>query len=292
MMKTVYYTSSFVPEELIAACGCRPLRLDSAAQNALLSQTEGMCPFVEAWLAMLLGSDKTEPFAAIFVTTCDQMRRAFDLYCHRSSFPAFLLNVPAVRSPQGLDYFRQELERLRGFLCGFSGTVFDESLLKTRISVSMPQTASSGQQVRHIAIIGESVPESVHKSLNAAADSSNTGIILDITDKNQTARFCQPPHTPGQDPLDELANHIFYLPAVWRRPNEAFYHHLAETIEKHPVNGLIVLHYVCCDHWHSAVYELRKRLAIPVLQIDLDGSDALSASAASRVQAFTEMLAE
>jgi benzoyl-CoA reductase/2-hydroxyglutaryl-CoA dehydratase subunit BcrC/BadD/HgdB len=66
---------------------------------------------------------------------------------------------------------------------------------------------------------------------------------------------------------------------------------MTQRLGRDDIRGLIVLRYVFCDHWHSAVYELKKRLAIPVLPIDLDGSDALPASVVSRVQAFTEMLA-
>lgn len=286
-MKTVYYTSSFVPAELIAACGCVPRRLTGTAATSRLSRTEGMCAFTEAQLQDLLDKNETEPGAAVFVTSCDQMRRAYDLYGSHSKQPAFLLNVPATLTPHGLDYFRQELERLQRFLCDFSEMPFEASRLK---GMSAPLPHTDQNQLR-IALVGESVPADIYDGLNAVLKRSNAGIALDLTEEPLSDPLGPFENTAIQDPLEELANRLFHRPAVWRRPNHAFYRALTQRLGRDDIHGLIVLRYVFCDHWHSAVYELKKQLTISVLPIDLDGSDALSASVVSRVQAFTEMLA-
>lgn len=291
-MKTVYTTSSFVPMELIAACGCEPRRLGGAIENRRLSQTEGMCSFTEAWLQGLLQKGETEKFAAIFATSCDQMRRAFDLYRYHSAQPAFLLNVPATMTQHGLDYYRQELERLQRFLCDFGGIPFDKDRLKMMMTAPVPQKTIADGKSLNIAITGESVSASIHDALNVILKLSNAGIALDVTEEKLADAFVKRNHTPLQrDPLAELASRLFQLPAVWRRPNHTFYQALAEKVEQQSLDGLIVFRYVFCDLWHSAIYELKKRLPIPILQLDLDDTNALSASVVSRVQAFAEMLA-
>jgi benzoyl-CoA reductase/2-hydroxyglutaryl-CoA dehydratase subunit BcrC/BadD/HgdB len=289
-MKTVYTTSSFVPMELIAACGCVPRRLGGDVEARRLSQTEGTCPFTEAWLGGLLEKAKTDHFAAVFATTCDQMRRAYDLYGSKSKQPAFLLNVPATLTPQGLDYFRQELERLQRFLCDFGGMPFDKDQLKTLMTAPLPDQSSANKFPLNIALVGESVLAAIYDGLNAVLKLSHAGISLNLTEEPLSGPLGPSKDTAVRDPLGDLARRLFYRPAVWRRPNHAFYRALTQRLGRDDIHGLIVLRYVFCDHWHSAVYELKKRLAVPVLQIDLDGSDALPASVVSRVQAFTEML--
>lgn len=277
--------------ELIAACGCVPRRLTGAVEVRRLSQTEGMCPFTEAWLGGLLEKARTEHFAAVFATSCDQMRRAFDLYCYHSAQPAFLLNVPATTTQHGLDYYRQELERLLRFLCDFGGMPFDKDRLKTLMTAPLPDRSPANYAL-DIAIAGESVSVAIHEELNTILNSVNAGIALDVTEEKLVDVFLKRNHTPMQrDPLAELASRIFQLPAVWRRPNHTFYQALTEKVEQQPVDGLIVFRYVFCDLWHSAIFELKKRLPIPILQLDLDDTNVLSASAISRVQAFAEMLA-
>ncbi|MCF7708751.1 MAG: 2-hydroxyacyl-CoA dehydratase family protein [Verrucomicrobia bacterium] len=76
-MTTVYYASSFVPRELIAACGCEPQRLVPVSRGARLRCVEGRCPYTQAWLeTMILKAERGEDCIPVFTTTCDQMRRA------------------------------------------------------------------------------------------------------------------------------------------------------------------------------------------------------------------------
>ena len=292
-MMTVYYTCSFVPLELIAACGCMPQRLTPAFESSRLSQTEGMCSFTQSWLEVLLNKAGKENFAAVFCTSCDQMRRAYDLYGQHSNQHAFLLNVPSTNTQHSLDYYRQELERLQQFLCSFSGKPFDKSQLKTMMSESGEKKLSSNnKRPLKIAITGKAAPASIQNALNEILDASNAGILLDVNNDKLAHHFLEFSRIPMQkDPLTELANSYFRLPAIWKRPNDIFYQRLTDEIRKNDIDGIILLRYIFCDLWHSTGYELKKRLAIPILEIDLDGNAELSASAVSRVQAFSEMLA-
>ena len=97
-MKTVAYSSPFVPPEWIAAHGLRPWRLiggdvvpagtGAAAVGRSLPIPQGVCPYARAMLDDLADA-RGSLDAAILTTTCDQMRRVGELLpapapCRRS----------------------------------------------------------------------------------------------------------------------------------------------------------------------------------------------------------------
>jgi benzoyl-CoA reductase/2-hydroxyglutaryl-CoA dehydratase subunit BcrC/BadD/HgdB len=113
-MKTVVYNSPFVPPEWIAAHGLRPLRMrPRAASAAAAPALAGMCPLARAMLGEVIsgGGD-----AAVFATTCDQMRRIAGLAAAGAA-PVFLMNVPATwQTPAAARLYRDELRRLGRWL--------------------------------------------------------------------------------------------------------------------------------------------------------------------------------
>lgn len=291
-MTTVYYTTSFVPPELITACGCRPQRLTGTFQNNRFFRMEGMCAFTQAWLQTLLNKAKNETFITVFATSCDQMRRACDLYAHHCSLPVFLLNVPSTDTPNALAYYRRQLQRLQQFLCSQSGKPFNRGRLQRETSASGSRTLLKSDKPCKIALIGEAVPACIQMTLTEVLKTSNAGIAVDATGNKFMNHFSGfRSATVPNEPLAALAEDYFQLPAVWKRPNERYCRWLMDTVHTNAINGVILFRYVFCDLWHSAACELKKRLPVPLLEIDLDGSAELSVSAVSRIQAFTEMLA-
>lgn len=124
-VSTVAYTSPFVPVEWIAAHGVRPLRvIPRQGDGAAAGLREGLCPFAQAFVAELAGGkDGPAAEAAIFTTTCDQMRRAPELLAARREMPVFLLNVPATwQGSSAGDLYVEELRRLGRFLVTLGGT--------------------------------------------------------------------------------------------------------------------------------------------------------------------------
>lgn len=290
-MKSVYYNCPFVPEELIAACGCRPRRLVPASENGVLSQTEGMCTFTEAWLESLLNKDANgEIFAAVFATSCDQMRRAYDIFLSQANQPAFLLNVPSMETLACLEYYQQELMRLHDFLCVFSGIPFDPTLLKQFRSTTMSY-CQTDHRIK-IAIAGGPVSEPIRNELRNILSESEAAIALDTCEDTQTANWQANMKNPSsRNAVTNIAKAYFKLPAIWKRPNHAFHRDLSATLSECNIDGIILFRHIFCDLWHSAAYELKACQPKPVLEVDLDGKSALSESAVSRIQAFLEMLA-
>jgi hypothetical protein len=145
-MKTIAYSSPFVPAEWIAAHGLRPHWLRLRAAEGL---TRGVCPYAGALIAAALAAKEGTgpicrngpggashklglfPFsqpagldasALVLTTTCDQMRYAAALLGIRGSCPVFLLNVPSTwQTPAAAGLYLDELRRLGRFLVGLGG---------------------------------------------------------------------------------------------------------------------------------------------------------------------------
>lgn len=287
-MMNVYYTCPFVPRELIAACGLSPCRVIPASQTGC--RIEGMCSFTAAWLEFL--EQKTgsgESFISIFTSACDQMRRAYDLFSMRCPQNTFLLNVPATTTEHALAYYRQELVRLQDYLCACSGNRPDWHGVRPGLQNQTPSELPCKTRIK-IAITGGPVAQPILESVCAMLDACNARIVLNATENTLSPHSF---HTASEDadPLATLARAYFDVPAIWRRPNTAFYEWFAPLARKHEIDGVILFRHNCCDLWHSQTQQLHQHASLPVLELDLDGKAAMPQSAFSRLEAFIEALA-
>lgn len=121
-MKTVVYSSPFVPPEWIAAHGCQPFRLLPCQPSQGMDRVrEGLCPFAQGFVRQLAEGPPSQ--AAIFTSTCDQMRRAPETLPANPDQPVFLMNVPATwQRPASAGLYMQELARLGRFLERLGGS--------------------------------------------------------------------------------------------------------------------------------------------------------------------------
>jgi hypothetical protein len=121
-MKTIAYSSPFVPAEWIATHGLRPywLRLSTAFGRPLIAVTRGICPYAGALIdATLSGIDAA---SLILTTACDQMRYAAAVIESRGKCPIFLLNLPSTwQTPEVRKLYIDELQRLGRFLVQLGG---------------------------------------------------------------------------------------------------------------------------------------------------------------------------
>jgi len=145
--KFLLYTSPFVPAEWIAAHGLAPYRLFPASHShaALSGSSEGLCPFAQAFTAE---AATHEAVAAVFATTCDQMRRAAEPAERAGSHPVFLFNVPATwQSPAAQTLYRDELLRLGRFLVRLGGARPDPAFLaEVMLSYDSARTSLQSQR--------------------------------------------------------------------------------------------------------------------------------------------------
>lgn len=118
-------------------------------------------------------------------------------------------------------------------------------------------------------------------------------IVLDATEWGERTlpRPFDLKHTKC-DPLGELADAYFgAIPDVFRRPHGALYEYLAGEMAGRQVRGLIVRRYLWCDLWHAQVTQLKAFSPVPVLDLDVAGSeDAGEGRTRGRIEAFLEML--
>lgn len=134
-MKTVAYSSPFVPVEWIAAHGLRPsrMRLRPADLGRRVGVMHEVCPYAEAFLGAVLSSqsvghgarpaDGRSACAVVVTTTCDQMRHAAALIARDADHPVFLLNVPSTwQTAAAGGLYLDELKRLGRFLVQLGGT--------------------------------------------------------------------------------------------------------------------------------------------------------------------------
>jgi benzoyl-CoA reductase/2-hydroxyglutaryl-CoA dehydratase subunit BcrC/BadD/HgdB len=322
-VKTVAYSCSFVPCELIAACGLRPARTaPRLGPDGAAGLTAGLCQYVDAFIAAACRDRSAE--AIVLTTLCDQMRRAADVLSMTCQKPLFLMNVPSTwQSRQAWGLYVSELKRLGRFLESVGGYALSEDRLgqvmldfdamRSRLRQAQGRiparafshavrmfpfhdqaaldrpSADQGDAVPLAVVGGELLEEDL--AVFDAVESAGGRVVLDATDSGERG-------LPGSldrrqvrsGPLLELANAYFgTIPHAFRRPNSRLYEYLQQAIPERGIRGLIFRRYPWCDLWNAESYRLRHSLGVPLLDLDMGCGGGLP-RAAGRIQSFLEML--
>jgi benzoyl-CoA reductase subunit C len=135
----VGYFCSYVPVELIMAADMLPVRLrgagstDSGPADAYLSAR--ICTYVRHTLTLALSGQYDYLDGEIGLNTCDHVRRAFDLWRHKTSVPFHgFISVPRNVRDSLFPYYKEEIENLKeGLEKYFSKKIGDDDL-KSAIS--------------------------------------------------------------------------------------------------------------------------------------------------------------
>ncbi|HML74583.1 MAG TPA: 2-hydroxyacyl-CoA dehydratase family protein [Anaerohalosphaeraceae bacterium] len=287
-MMPVWYNCPFVPAELISACGLSSRRFDADAGDFCAAQTEGICFAVEAFLTGM--KKQTPPYAVIFTTLCDQMRRAFDLYQANGGKNGFLLNVPVTTGPDAISLFAEELRQMKQFLCRLSGHAARFNTIHTDAPISQGSKPHKNNRAK-IALTGGPVYACQLAALEHSLGSRGT-IVLNATE-NAVEQFRRAlnPEAMKTDPYVELAAaYLQTIPSIRTRPGHLFYQWLETQLQTTAVDGIILIRHPFCDHWRGVEHQLRQRPLPPVLAIEWNGSP--QAAALSRLEAFLEMLGQ
>lgn len=131
---------SYVPVELITAAGMLPVRLrgagseDSGAADVFMSSRT--CTYVRHTLAQALEGELDFLDGQISLNTCDHVRRAYDVWRHKSEvgFHAFL-SVPRNMRETLFPYYREEVDHLRDALERYFGCRITDDALREAIAV-------------------------------------------------------------------------------------------------------------------------------------------------------------
>lgn len=294
-MKAALYTSAYVPAEWIVAHGFDPVRVapSGRAEAPTALNREGVCPFLRAFLGDVLA--RRDAAAVVMTTTCDQMRRGFDLVTRAGLIPAFLLNVPRTQqSPSARRLYADELRRLGGFLTKLGGVPpsaerLAEMLL--RCEDAGPATHESAAGVP-VAVVGPALRREdviLFDILRACGGY----VALDATEMGERGRHRDfDRRALTDDPVLELADaYLSGIVDVFARPNDAFYDWLGSRLRQRGIRAVILYRHTWCDLWHVEYGRLKARTGLPVLDLDAggDGTPAVGRMR-SRVGAFLEML--
>ena len=328
-MKTVAYSSPFVPVEWIAAHGLRPhlVRVRPAGDGPLAGAVHGMCPYARDVVHAALC--EAEAAAAVVMTTvCDQMRRAAGVAAVDGSRPVFLLNVPSTwQTAAARGLYLDELKRLGRFLVRLGGRApSPEDLAGVMLRYDRARSAvragrgrltarqfaeataalhGSGEALPAaglgavapggipLALVGGPLMERDYAVLDLL-ERAGGRVVLDATEggeRTMPAAFDR--QRLRDNPLQELAGAYFgAMRDPFRRPNSEFYEWLGHELAARRVRGVLVRRYVWCDIWHAELHRLREWSRVPVLDVDVchDDEGAIRRTM-GRIEAFLEMLA-
>lgn len=323
----------YTPPEVLSAAGALPVRLlgraDIAAEAAgeRLTRADACC-----FCKMALGhrADGDPLYSSVdFVAaaaTCDQMRRAVEIWEHEFGVPVFLISMPKTDGDNAREYYREELRSLYAAVCEKTGTPpGDAALYKqaaeynrlrgelkearsrvghmkfrkllatahtlpvTEAIESAEKTAGSARTVGIPVVLAGScvAPED---SLVAAIEDAGFSIAYDYTCTGDRWLDIEIEEETA-DPVAAIADAYFdrdYCP--FRRPNEKMFESIAEKVEKFGAVGVVVRTVNFCDMWAFEVTQLKRRLGVPVVEIDSSFSGLDSERVLSRLEAFAEVV--
>jgi len=112
--RTVSYTCSYVPEEIILAAGLVPKRAipEARPSEADAYMHPNTCYYVKSLLASGLAEAGAGADCIVFANSCDAMRRLNDVWReYVEAVPAFFIDVPKKRDPASIEFFASELRR-------------------------------------------------------------------------------------------------------------------------------------------------------------------------------------
>jgi len=298
----VLTSSPFIPAEWIQAHGFTVERLvpDSGGIEEHDRPFMGRCPRAHLLLKSLM--KRSDAAAVVLTSTCDQMRRSFDLLNKSWRIPSFLFHVPATwQTPAARKIYLAELNRLGAFLYGISGRLPSQEalaeLMKNARPAQIPPPANipliEPQQNHdgfvHVGIIGESLCRQHRGLLDFIRDCGAR--TFDLTpDGNWGIPVQFSLKLIENDPLDAFVQSCMMgIPGVFQRPDTKMMTRLREDSRQFVLHGVILVRNVWCDLWKAAAHRIQDELKLPVLILDLD-EQPLMPPMTNRIAAFVEIL--
>jgi len=327
-MRTITYTSPYVPAEWIAAHGLRPSLVvpGPSAASAPWAYGEGVCPYARAFAGEV--ARLPEGGGAIFTTACDQMRRVAELAAGTAHVPVFLMNLPSTwQTAAAHALYAAELQRLGRFLVGLGGKPpspaelaavmrrHDDAraalraargrLSPRRHAEAMaafqrtgvldlpdppPAESSAGRGIP-VALLGGPLPLEDYRLFDRV-EACGGWVALNATEGGE--RTLPAPFDRQRlqaDPFLELAQAYFgAIPDVFQRPNHPLFAWLKRELRQSGARGIIIRHYLWCDLWRAEVPRLVEWAGLPALHLDAEGGDLPWERTDARLQAFMETL--
>lgn len=289
-MNRIIYSSPYVPAEWIEAHGLTPERLmpKTVTADCAVDRLEGLCPYARAFLDSILKNRRAR--GAVITTTCDQMRRGYELLADTGKRDCFLMNIPKTRHEAAKGLYKNEILRLGRFLNGLGGKSPSQEKLSSIMLKYNPSPKHKSGAIP-AAIIGGPLMKG-DCELFDIIEQFGGFVGLDGTETGSRGEI--PPFDKTRihnDALGELVNAYFYgIPDPSVRPNTDFYDWLKRELKAGEIKGIILRRYLWCDLWHAEFYRIKQETGLPVLEIDVDGDGPLSERTKQRIIAFMEVI--
>lgn len=323
----VYLASPWIPREWVEVHGLVPRGLFSAPAFGTLTlrMAEGICSFAQQSLE-LARMHGAQGNAVVFGSSCDQMRRGFDIVGVPQGTRAFLFNLPATwQSGAAWRLFRAEFDRFTRFLERIGGCrQSDESVAavidsardtRTRLRSSWNKLSArgfaeciarfhwdgraiverasdaDGDTGVPVAVVGGPLTQAQLGILDAI-ELAGGRVAVNATETCERSLGLETP-VPGRvaGNIDCLAQFFFSrIIDVWQRPNTRLYAWLRERIEERNVRGIVLWHHVACDLWRAEAASLREAFNLPILTLDSEQARSDDLRLLHRIAAFMEIL--
>jgi len=290
-MKTLsaIYSSPWVPAPLLAACGFAPVPLYGASSRYVPARTpvstEGRCPWSQSFAEVVRGFKFD---AAIFTTTCDQMRRTSELMAD-SGTPVFTLTVPSTTTISALRLYQSELIRLTAWVGSISGAVPTADDI-TRAGTSSASRQSNSHAATPVCLLGSHLPVPIDEFEKLLAEKGGFIAVNGMEDGPAfTPDLSQLEQSDSLEALVASIGEIFFssIKDAFARPNSSFYRWLSVQMKREAAKGIIIARNCWCDKWAIEAVRLREWSKLPILEIEFTSAE-LSLSAVSRLDAFME----
>lgn len=128
------WVCTYTPEEVIHAAGFHPFRILEETPSTKLADTylhHNLCPYVRSCLDFGLKAEDPTLQGIIIVHSCDAMRGLYHSWLHYVSAIPFVhfMNMPKDNDSLALEYFTQEVQKLRTALETHFGRSIEDSAL-------------------------------------------------------------------------------------------------------------------------------------------------------------------
>jgi benzoyl-CoA reductase/2-hydroxyglutaryl-CoA dehydratase subunit BcrC/BadD/HgdB len=327
----VSWFCTYTPLEILDAAGLVPMRDFGDASILESADTflhPAICPYIRACLAAAFKEEG--PHHAVFVNSCDGMRRLYDAWKDRfrGDF-VYLMDLPRNDGLQGESMLTREYRGLITALERFWDRRIDDQALREASQLREERRSEylkmaegkRGEDRLRLAMLMQTQHDTVPRSHAAAAGNGSGGVPILLTGNllnpaglvstldqagagvtwldlcNGDRGFSSSTMARGEG-LDELVASLArgYLdrhPCARMADSGRRYDLLVKKVEETGAQGVIYASLKFCDAYlydFPRVSERLKREGIPLLRLESDYTDGHVGQLLTRVEAFLEML--
>jgi len=290
-MEPVGYFCSYVPEELIEACGFQALLFEPGFSPSW--ETPFPVPFCALCKAFTDWTREQNPLLHVIPLSCDASRRTFELLSFLGK-PVLPLDVPATTSERAVQRFAENLKELTRRLSALREESFSlcEERLKAMLPANIEKRKEYLEKLKERAQEKDRIPVLLVGShfaplLVPLLEEKGFVVFADIP-KNRPLWVEDFPLSPS--PFEDLARlYLSFRLSCPKLSGKKRRTTLKRVCQDLNLQGVIVFFSKFCDFTLYEIGLLRQEISLPVLLLEHDNTPSFS-QWETRIEAFREML--